>query len=799
MEAAPPSYEKATLVNAWDLIATYIPSSDLCSVALRTLPWARLYVRSFTHTLHLPPAHAELYNGPHADWLREVLDRLPNLQSLVVRGLPFFDHAALIALRYRPDQHQKEPVIHSSRNGVAHSAVELPAPVPSISFQPPRQLNSSFPTFGLRLLDASRCTNTTATGLCEALKRLDQLLYLDLSYTYAARDRSVLITLKAYSGLQVLKLRGINLRDDDIGTLAPAIGTRVRSLDLRNNLLTDVTARLLLEDCFLRGTSHASHQTGPSAQPRTPPLVHYLGPEMLATYQGDNFEGYLRNAFTTHFVNRLVFEDAPEGGITHLYISDNRLSVEGISSLIRSGRLHVLDARIDNPAGSSSKRQPSDIPRPGAEKLTYLFSGSAADSIRYLRTSHEIVTKRASVPTPNCAELPDSSAVFELSADSETPRELMGDTPSMVVTPARRVIQPTPDEAAAFDKARRGSAVAPEAVSGVVETQKSILLPPVADADSSSLSPILSSMNGNFHGPPPSPILGPAIAELSANAPNTRQPSTGRPRTLSHVQSQREARFNYLRTRDGFHPGLVPHLKTLVLTDVPLQSEDITVSDRLVAFIRECAEECSLARKQAASDYTLPPGRRQATNALKDIARGFFALETVILEMAPAKSHAQNQGGQWRHASSASLTGDRDSQALWKESESDFSFFGETEEVTFPSLELPGKSMFMQAMAGKESYTASRVSDTMPAAKPPPFRSEKAMVDTIAQVSAFRKTKKQEYQNCLSRGYQDPEVEGYWPGVVQVVRTAGNADTFAEAEEALDYFGNSFSKGYLYK
>ncbi|KAI7388131.1 hypothetical protein KC336_g17419, partial [Hortaea werneckii] len=119
MEAAPPSYEKATLTDHWDIVARYVPSNDLCSAALvcsrwhavfaphlwgnpashfgiendrvyvaltrfkRTLRYARLLVRAMTHTLHLPPAHAEIYNGPHADWLRDILQRLPNLQALV--------------------------------------------------------------------------------------------------------------------------------------------------------------------------------------------------------------------------------------------------------------------------------------------------------------------------------------------------------------------------------------------------------------------------------------------------------------------------------------------------------------------------------------------------------------------------------------------------------------------------------------------------------------------------------------------------------------------------------------------
>jgi len=620
--------------------------------------------------------------------------------------------------------------------------------------------------------------------------------------------------------LQVLKLRGINLRDEDIGTLAPAIGTRVRSLDLRNNQVTDTTARLLLEECFLQERKIARNQPDPPEQSRTPPLLPYLGSEMLATYQGDNFEAYLRNAFTTHFVGRLAFEDAPEGGITHLYISDNRLSVEGISGLIRSGRLHVLDAKVDNPAAASSKLHSPDMPWPGAEKLACMFAGAAADSIRYLRISHEMVTKLlprsdlvseksvvpgfvelsdrpTSVSRPDCAELPDSTAIFELSADMENPCELPGDTPSLVVTTPRQPIQPTAEEEAAFDQARRGSAVAPEAVSGLVE-RPATLLSPDDRPDLPASSPILTPIsNGTLEGTLPSPMFGSAPSTLYSTA-TTAIAASGRPRTLSNVRSQREARSNYLRTRDGFHPGLVPHLKTLILTDVPPRSQDNSASDRLVDFFRECAEEHSLARKQAANDYTLPPGRRQAANALKDIARGFFALETVVLEMAPEKQQHRSRGSQWRHANGASLTNDRDSEALWKEAGSDFSFFGETEEVRFPSLEPPGRSMFMQAMDGKELCTdSSRV--LMPPAKAPASKPDAESVDIIARLSTFRKAKKAEYQHCLARGFQDPEIDGFWPGVVQVVRTAANADPFAQGTEALDYFGNSFSKGYLYK
>lgn len=44
MEAAPPSYEKAVKINEWDIIAQYIPSSDLCSAALVCSAWHAIFV-----------------------------------------------------------------------------------------------------------------------------------------------------------------------------------------------------------------------------------------------------------------------------------------------------------------------------------------------------------------------------------------------------------------------------------------------------------------------------------------------------------------------------------------------------------------------------------------------------------------------------------------------------------------------------------------------------------------------------------------------------------------------------------
>jgi hypothetical protein len=122
----PPTYTQATGRDCWSIISSYVQYKDLCAAALvsqewnsifnprlwgnpashfgtenddvymalvrfkRTLSWARLSTRKLTHTLLLPPAQSDLYDGPKADWLERILTRLPNLQSLIVYVLLYF-------------------------------------------------------------------------------------------------------------------------------------------------------------------------------------------------------------------------------------------------------------------------------------------------------------------------------------------------------------------------------------------------------------------------------------------------------------------------------------------------------------------------------------------------------------------------------------------------------------------------------------------------------------------------------------------------------------------------------------
>jgi hypothetical protein len=817
------------LTDYWDIIARYVPSNDLCSAALvcsrwhatfvphlwgnpashfgrendqvyvaltkfkRTLQTTRLLVRSLTHTLHLPPAHAELYNGPHADWLRDTLERLPNLQSLIVRGLPFFDHAALQALKFsKPKQ-----VDHDPPPGV----IELPGSN-GFSFE---TVSSTPASFVLRLLDASRCSNVTASGLCQALSRFENLLYLDLSFTYPARDAAVLSSFRRLSGLQVLKLRGVSLTDTGLEALAQAIGLKVRSLDIRDNQITDRGVRTLLDGCFITSAPAASGL-------RSPSLLPYLGDEMLEIYQDEDFEGYLRNAFTESFVSRLAIEDVPEGGITHLYVAGNAITAEGASGLIRSSRLHVLDlGDVANeltqyPSVSGRGRSNGPHAMPGVEKLIPLLSKEASDALTFLRIDHAIVTKDA----PDChqdelvqgrvelgdTELPPLNSPVELDGTStqpeafelptvHTPRhELPGDPMNFIVSPPINDPQHVGNEEEEPTSPRRGSALAPECVDTLPPyTEQMALLSPIsALGESTMASDITLTM-------PSTPTAGSAqIEQLDGAAPALR------PRSYSSVATERRARLSAHRFgRHNLHPAMLPHVSTLVLTDVPCISRTKEEADRLITFIKQCAEERSLAKTQADLDYALPPGRKGHATAIKHSVHKIFALKRLVLEMAPEPdSRKASKASPWQHTITKSMTEDKDSEVLWSAAETDFSFFGDDEESKFPSLE-PGRFAHSFTSGEKEvSFSNGFQSPTRPAAsKAPPEPS----FDTVALLSAFRKERKIAHQRQSTARSGDAETEDYWDGVVQVIRPSN----IGRNDEEMDYYGNRFVDGWLYR
>jgi len=623
--------------------------------------------------------------------------------------------------------------------------------------------------------------------------------------------------------LQILKLRGLGLRDEDIEVLADAIGCTIRSLDLRDNLLTDHTVRILLDRCFKNPKEAALIQqqmvssiTGdwPSnSGPR-------VGLELQDEYLGDRQDEHIRHSLTTVFVSHLGIESVCGTGITHLYISGNRLTVEGISGLIRSRRLLVLDAGtlltgpIRQPSLSLSNGEIKPMLMPGVQKLTPILDKYAKE-LRYLRINHAIMTVDA--PTedtdPKVAELEDTSgivlpahlveldaldqAIYELPApiaqelppDNFPIAELEG-TP---VPPhaeseqeeARPVVRTTLEEPR-MPTVRRGSALAPELAE---------LVSPLHDNTGTLLSP-MSPFGTN---PIPSPLFQQALgsppqATTTAIHPDTPngthlevpESSPTPKRTYSAVLDQHEVYIKHrLFQPHALLPSMLPNLQTLVLTDVPPKSPSQDMATHITQFLTDCSQESHHSHLMSSITYALPPSLALRHDAQLRYARSLFALRQLVLEVARTPSTQAQEARHnrsWRHSGgkgtipdSWSSVEDPDCEAFWVAAKGDFSFFGE-EECGQPGFEggIPWaapvtEKMMVESPVGEEGGMSWM---GMVGSRPSTQQQQQPLFDVLAEVARFRREKKRLWELAVASGDGEAYVEGYWDGEIVVIRPA---------------------------
>lgn len=689
----------------------------------------------------------------------------------------------------------------------------------SYSNGPRLSLGGSDPKFTLRLLIAGYCQNTTSQGLTEGLDHFPNLAFLDLSNTLAARDRNVLWKLGDLPLLQVLKLRSVHLRDEDVEVLAKAIGLKVRSLDVQGNHLTDHSVRSLLTSCFQgdndtangpssgrqRATSNLAVEDWPSGLARPDPAV-------LDEFQDESYDERFVRRLTSGVVSRLPYEDITHSGITHLYIANNNLTVESIAALIRSEKIHVLDAgsvntsvrvMLSEASQSLSTFDPRRIRLAGAEKLTPVLSKCAQD-MTSLRLHHAVITmdappKDESSPVASCEldagetkhkpnepvpgeldavvyELDATPPLYELEVQGPQPRyELPGDPTHFYVCPPIGD-KPTLSKEESQPEARRGSIFAPEP-----------LEPEESDED---VAPVLTATG-----------LG-SIAQgvHGVNAPSQASPvtSNGRGDTgkdsaqlrITLIEKQRQDfRSSRLDKAHGLIPGMVPKLRTLTLTDVPCFDSTGRVVDALIQFIKDCAFESELANLQARLevDPVRKPGERRSKHN-RHTAREIFALRHIALEMGPAVSSVSPRSTANLTYRTKSSTEDADSEALWSAAKNDFTFFDNDEECGLPSVDT---DTYVPTAALSEKYTVP-ADGFQPGNPPTPKTAQRkdAPVDVVRELAKFRRERKAAYDNAAARGVL--HVEGYWPGEVKVVRgrhTGGKTD----------YYGNHFEKGGVYR
>ena len=760
MDAVPPSYEKATLVTPWDLVAPHLTLDQLLSAGSvnkrwhaifmpflwgdpasyfgvehdevhtaltkfrRTLRIARPSVRALTHTLRIPAVDVEIFGGPDETWLRDFLERLPYLQSLIVSGSSFLDHSSLQALNRQELGPGKDGLL----SGLVQSSDVMQ-----------QCLVDTVPDFGLRLLDASYCLNATSSQLSQALERFKNLFYLDLSFTMPARDTVVLDALRSCAELQVIRLRGINMNDHSAETLAHAIGRRVRSLDLRHNQIGDSGVQSLVASCF--ASSPASE------------LPSTVGHKTLELYQSERFEDFLRQRLTRDFAARQVFEGGPEGGITHLYMAGNRLTAAGANVLLRLGRLHVLDLQsvAESPQPTFGRQEEWDgrLTLSGVECLTTVIASHASEAMRFLRIDHHLVT----------TDLGRSTARSD-GASSESAEKL-----------SRGVVG---GDGALASAQVFGSSADPRAPTRPVPNSLPPSQPPLAsdctsavDGQASARPRALGSASGHLEAVfgatrrlamrhiRPSSEGGATVFPSSAPMVPTVSCST----CASAIGERRKARITaHTAISSNLHPAMTPHVRVLVLTAVPPVSSTPDVAYRLINFIKMCAEEARLAKREAQLDYALPPGQKGRNTALEHAARMIFALEKLVLEMAPACKPTNTKTTSWQNPNNKSLTDDPDSDSMWAAAAGDFSFFNENKTDLEPMFSRFAGSQ-SKALNGEDRPLS--IQTRAPAVK---------QFDTISLVSDFRNARRMARQRACERDGVNSVVEGYWDGIVQVIR-----------------------------
>ncbi|KKK14816.1 hypothetical protein ARAM_004869 [Aspergillus rambellii] len=673
-------------------------------------------------------------------------------------------------------------------------------------------------TYNIRLLLAEREPNTTSQGIAEALLSFPELIYLDLSYTSPARDRMILSALSQLERLQVLKLRGIGLKDNEAELLANAIGLRVRFLDLRNNKLTDMAIRSLLQACFLP-PGYAALRLGLtsgaflSSHDPFAARSRFLSSPVL--------DKEFRRALTCPLTGRSWVENLPNVGITHLYIADNQITVEGVASLLASTRLHVLDAGtvdtakyITSGSSSLSPTRAGQQALPGAEKLIPILGTLAKDNLTYLRAHHPICTstapQRSSTPsheflyelseeneTRGYLELDSTSCgIFELPGDTAPPCELPGSTLSRLSGDHEE--NSTNRNSTYEDESLTARRRAPIFASEVLEVQSEVDTNnftrnlgtgtqfTVQTQDGSIMDTSGVCIHLNSLGIIPQ--CSSPVSMEDSRAQKIQELLAKRPKVYFPIRRNSKEAFT-----SHLHPSHIPHVETLVLTDVPSHVPlNSPILEYLIEFITACSNEALLATLQAGSDYSLPPGQDRA-RAEQERARSLFAIRQLVLEITPTKPPYPTKSTAWKSVSAQigsqkSSTGNRDLEQLWSAAMDDFSFFDETE-CGIPESDA-GKYFPMAALNEKvtltpddEDYDRQGISELeasfpphipvprrqVPNKTPPLQPSAKNLsvspppapeVDLVSELAAFRRRKKGEYEQVVRNSYQRRSLNG---------------------------------------
>ena len=665
----------------------------------------------------------------------------------MVSGIPFFDHTALLALRTDP--------LNNTRS-----------------------LSSQSSAFPLRLLIAAKCFNCTPASLRFAFEQFPGLVFLDLSRTVAARDDNVLAAIGCLPDLQILKLRGIGLQDHNLRVLADSLNPkqngqpaarpayRLRSLDVRKNLLTEESVRTIITR-FIHHDPIAPI-SGQHCRPRNRDEHGSLRSSfvVLQTLQllkeSDLDRHFIRDLSNTN-VRQNVLQDLDRVGVTHLYLSDNPVSAEGLISLVKTNNLHILDI-------GSVKYGIDQLARPLEDH---------GSSLTYLRVSHLLVTasaRRMAQETTNqdkqesqlldlheAQGTPSSKVISEAHSDFAT--DMYEDLPAYEQQAESSFQAGLPIKSESDPEPRKENNTMPDQSSS----------PPYAE--SSNLAAQHSTLqNPYFRSSLASDdLLGSSVNSIKYEIFSEIQ------RIISKRQNLR-----YISRSDqrGLLPGRAPALQKLVLTNVPAFTRSALLIRALQGFITDCAMEHHLSIEQARLEQ-ISHGA-VGISQREDLGRRsqeIFALRKIVLELMPQKSKEPLEpevfssplasptiSSRLSKSRAWSSVDDRDVHTFWEAAKNDFSFFDE-EQVGHSAAE----STTQLVQSPPSAMTASSTGTSGLGDIPDVSQSEgtkttsQPLLDVVAEIATWRADKRKQSEAAEGNAF----VPGAWPGKVEIVRPNG--------------------------
>ena len=660
-------------------------------------------------------------------------------------GIPFFDHASLLALRTEALDHTR-----------------------SLSAQ-----SSAFP---LRLLIAAKCINCTPASLRFAFEQFPGLVFLDLSRTVAARDDNVLAVIGCLPDLQILKLRGVGLQDHNFRVLADSLSPkqngqpatrhayRLRSLDVRDNLLTEESVKIIITRLIrhdhvpsideqrwgLRDQGEYRSLRSSSAALQTMQLLKEFD---LDTY-------FIRNLSNTN-ADQNVLQDLDRVGVTHLYLSNNRVSAKGLISLTKTKNLHILDI------GSFEY---------GINRLTWPFEDHGS-SLTYLRVSHLLVTAPVRVIAQEItdqdkqeSQLPDLHEAHGASSS-----EMVSGAHSGFATDMYEDLPPYEEQAESSFQAGVSikSELDPESQKEDNRMPDQSLSPPHAEA--SNLAAQKSSLQSPY-----------SRSSLASNDLLSSHVNIVDYETHSEIQriisKRRNLRCISRLDQRALPSGRMSTIETLVLTDIPAFTRSAQLIQNLQDFITDCAMEHHLAIEQARLEQT--SCRTMGISQREDLgrrSRELFALRKIVLELIPQRSEEPSEtevfpspsptiSSRLSKSKTWSSVDDRDVDTFWKAAKNDFSFFDE-EQVGHLEAEVSAQHRQSSPLAITTSSTGiSGLGDEPDTAQSEGINTiAQPLLGVVVEIARWRTDKRKQSQAAEGNTF----VPGAWPGKVEIVRPNG--------------------------